>query len=314
MTNKEKEEYWHNFYSKAWGIRKKIAQDIIDSGETNPLRVLKIFNSIIRFSGEMKMQSDGNMAFDQDSIYPQDDISNITIDENSISFKQVDKLPFGQDTAKVRTFRDNLYVSSLYSEFNKENFLLDYIRNKNFDAIIELGSGYCNNLVNLYGIGGPKVPYYGGEYTKEGTEFAQMIADLDDDMNLTPFRFDYTNPNLSIVSGKYKNPFVFTCHSIEQVEYIPSNLFEKISKIAQNVTCMHIEPFGYQMVNNGKPSKTDAAQKEVFENNHWNKNLYEELMKNAIYKKIDLIYIQKNIISDNDAGNPASLALWKSIN
>lgn len=44
MINQELKEHWHKFYSNAWEMRMKVARNIINSGETNPYRVLKIFN------------------------------------------------------------------------------------------------------------------------------------------------------------------------------------------------------------------------------------------------------------------------------
>ena len=47
MKKQTNKEYWHSFYSKAWDKRMEIAKSIIDTGETDPHRVVKIFESII---------------------------------------------------------------------------------------------------------------------------------------------------------------------------------------------------------------------------------------------------------------------------
>jgi hypothetical protein len=82
-------------------------------------------------------------------------------------------LPIGLEVDIIINNNQKLLASS-YTSCNHTEFIADYCRNKNFDAIIELGSGYSQNLIRIFNHGGPKVPYYAGEFTENG---AQMLAD-----------------------------------------------------------------------------------------------------------------------------------------
>ncbi len=191
------------------------------------------------------------------------------------------------------------------------DFLMDYLVNAGFDAIVELGSGYGKNLIELFFKGGPKdTPYYAGEYSKSGTEFAETLAGLNDKMNLTPFRFDHNNPDLSIVREKGR-VFFFTCHSIEQVQYLREDYFKILASHGEHVVGIHFEPFGFQL-QDSLPSELDTVQKVWFEDKRWNVNFAEVLQESAARGEIELTFLAKNIFGGVDPNSPTSIAIWQS--
>ncbi len=309
---------WNEFYEKAWLNRQQIMSSIIESGETHPLRVISIFSSILRFSSEelksdQESEHDNRFVCDTDSKYIKSDIRNVKIVNNGgcINIIPHENLPAGMLADHRFAHRNKYNIGSSYSDCDKIAFVTDYCRHRKFDAIIELGSGYSQNLIKLFYQGGPKVPYFGGEFTQSGTECAQMLSNLSDEINLTPFRFDFRQPDLSNIP-RFERVLVFTNHAIEQVNHIPDNLLLEIASVARQVTCIHMEPFGFQMAPAENESDVDKKHREYFRGNGWNENLFNQLANHSCKGNIDLQYVGKNILGGSDFHNPSSLALWKT--
>lgn len=286
--------------------------DIINSGVSHPLRVIHLFESIVRHSS-VNRREDGVFEYeiDEKRIAKQSmqDL-NESISEG-LGIEITNLLPNGISVSKVRAHIDHYYRASTYSVCNKIAFLADYIRDKEYDAIIELGSGYSGNLIKLYYQGGPKIPYFGGDYTESGTETAMMLSTLTDEFELTPFRFDFCQPDFSMFQ-KFKKILFFTCHAIEQVHQIPEDLFLKMSSVTDQVTAIHMEPFGFQIQTNNSESKINQRQRDFFLQNKWNINFAETLIKSCKDNQVRLIYLNKNILDGEDPANPTSLAIWES--
>jgi len=100
---------------------------------------------------------------------------------------------------------------------------------------------------------------------------------------------------------------------MEQVELLSEKCIPAIAEIATNVTCIHFEPFGYQIAQ--PVNDVDTAHKKLFHDKGWNKNLLIRLLEAHYAKKIDLSFLGKNIVGSNDQGlNPSSIAIWNSLN
>ncbi len=316
----DKSTNWSDYYRRAWLKRKKIMSSIIDSGERDPLRVISMLSSMQRLSESMRgtpKHLDSGSVFDIDD-YRHDvveGIRNVTKKENcsEVIVTHQKLLPSGAPVDVHRVHRDRYYLSSSYTCCDKVDFIADYCRSNKFDAVIELGSGYCQNLVKLFYKGGPRVPYYGGEFTDSGTDCAKLLSGLCVDFELIPFKFDFCKPDLSSIP-KYENVLVFSCHAIEQVNLIPNILLPVIASVAKQVTCIHLEPFGFQMVSPGNDNDQHKDHRDYFHENDWNVNLVSQLISLNRVKTIDLQYLAKNIMGGDDPRNPTSLALWKSDN
>lgn len=305
---------WNDFYEEAWGARSDIIARLIAEGESHPLRVLKIFESIMRFSKQERIIKNGigKFSFYEDVDYLNCDINNILTDyENrSISLSDISKLPNGLASSMKLPLQSLLQEVPQYTSTNKIDFLVDYCRNRKLDAILELGSGYSQNLIKLFYEGGPRVPYYAGEYTQSGVRCSNMLAGLSDELDLTSFEFDYRNPNFSILP-KLDNILVFTSHSIEQVDNIPDTLLPLIANIAKNVTCIHFEPFGFQLTSPDQDPEHIMVQRSIFEKNQWNQNLASKLVFHHLNKDINLTYLCPNMFG-GEQENPTSLAIWSN--
>lgn len=307
-TRSESTVFWNDFYQNAWGVRTDLIKQIYEDGEHHPLRILKHFESIFRLSE----RAPGHPNFKMDSLYSESHFSNVSISGDALSFEPIAKYPTGTNLSKEMTFLNQIvHFSPLFDNvFIK--FLSDFLRKNEFDAVVELGSGLGANPVRLFYEGGPKVPYYAGEYTKSGTDCAQFLSEICTDFTLVPFHYDHTQPDLSIVKEN-KRVFVFSIHSIEQVPEVPLKLFEEIASVAEHVTCMHIEPFGWQFAHvANNMTELDKGHMDAAIHRGWNQNLMQALNVAYRQKIINLRYVGKNVFPSSDKSNPSSLAHWET--
>lgn len=303
------EEY---YYDRLWNFRSEFMQKLISSGETHPLRIIKKLESFDRFH-TLNVNPDGSVnCMDSPADYKEArKQKNISFENRQLQISSTNRLPTGLNLSKKIPILDRHLDLPKYFSENLMSFLVDYLHEEKFDAIVELGAGYGQNLIELFYIGGPKnIPYYAGEYTNSGVRTAKMLSELCKDFDLIPFQFDYTKPDLSAVKERGKI-LIFSCHSIEQVEVLPKETLSYLGSFAKDVTCIHFEPFGYQMPS-GHESEVDQKQRELFEHAGWNKNLFEVLFISQLEGKIDLQYLLKNFFGGHEAC-PTSLAIWKSI-
>lgn len=307
-------DIWNDFYEKAWGVRKSIMERMIKEGEKHPLRIISKFESISRFSEQERRVSQEGEVFNfiEDKRYQYPVSSNVLTDNNSrnIQILEPNTLPTGLNIDKKLPHRSGWVQCSEYTYNNNIDFLVDFCRKREFDCVVELGSGYSQNLIKLFYNGGPDVPYYAGEYTESGTQCAQMLSNLDPNLSITAFRFDYKNPDLSNIPKK-KNVLVFTCHSIEQVTQLPNELIEEIASLGEIVTCIHIEPFAFQLKGPDQDTPIEAEHRSIFTKNRWNQNLVSCLVYHHLNRRIDIKYLAPNVMGGVE-GNPSSLAIWVS--
>ena len=283
------------FYEQAWRHRQEQLKAYIAEGETDPMRVLGRYYSSERLN-PVVFKDDGTPMQAPKKLH------------NPFNF---DKLPTGAPAFRTIGLRNEHIIVPFYSSFVQ--FLLDFISDKSFDAIIELGSGFGQNLIELFYMGGPRdIPYYAGEVTESGCDTARMLAGLNDELMLTAFQFDYTAPDLSAVK-EHGNFLVFTAHSIEQVAEIPDNLFSIIAAHGKTVTGIHFEPFGFQ-IEDDEPNKVSELHKHAAAKMGWNKNFVDMIQSANDTDEIELVYMAKNMMGGDDMANPTSLAIWQSSN
>ena len=117
-------------------------------------------------------------------------------------------------------------------------------------CIVELGSGWSANLFQLYiALGRSRssnLTYIGAEYTDQGRECARAIANFDDNIDYEDYEFDYRSPDISFLDRFEGHILVFTRHSIEQVDKIHHELYQKLFELGPKVTLVHFEPVGWQ--------------------------------------------------------------------
>ncbi len=282
-----------SFYEMAWQHRLEMMKSFIDEGEINPLRVINRY-----FSNERR----NPVVFTPDG-------SPISASEKALNPHDFEKLPTGAPAYRIEPIREEFKVVPYYR--TPIEFLEDFLADQEFDAIVELGSGFGQNLIKLFYNGGPRdIPYYAGEITKSGSDAAEMLASLDKNLNLIPFYFDFNKPDLSAIKERGKL-FVFTSHAIEQVKKIPAELFKAIASHGDHVMGVHFEPFGFQ-VNDDLIGKVTQVQSKSAIEMGFNINFARTLKAAHKRGEIELVYMAKNIMGGTDMANPTSLAIWQS--
>jgi hypothetical protein len=144
------------------------------------------------------------------------------------------------------------FYSVIPSHMNNEMIIpaiMDEITDET-DLVVELGCGWGRNLFalrNLLAHTRPNLKFAGGELSETGLQAARAISELDsDNSNISFHAFDYLAPSLEFAAG-FKKVLFFTCHSIEQVEFVAEDLIQKMAGVAPGVDCIHCEPVGWQM-------------------------------------------------------------------
>jgi predicted DNA-binding ArsR family transcriptional regulator len=290
MSQQAKE--WEQYYEEAWNVRKNLAEQFVKLGLTDPFQIVQKINVL---EGKYMLERDQKSA--------------------KLEFKkkyfpgEKHFFPTGKPLYSYVHLGEQLFAKPTYS--NVAEFLMDYLDEHFFDAIVELGSGFGENLIELYYRGGPRnIPYYSAESTRSGNSFTEMLVSLNPDLPIKAVHFDYKKPNFSFLKEK-ENVLFFSSHSIEQVKEIDETLFRLMSESAKRVTCIHFEPFGFQMDTDvDEKGEASKLQEHVFKEKHWNMNFAPTLM--SCHKKGDLkiTFMAKNVMG-TQLGNPTSMAIWE---
>ena len=281
---------WRAFYEQAWSLRADYLRGLIAAGERNIPRLLRRLEA---FERKYRVKpGKASLQFER-TVWPQ---------EFEIG-------PAGVPMLRLSSLRGNALLVPFHTLDHPANFIVDYIDEHGpFDAIVELGCGYGRNLFDIFYGGGPQdVPYYGGELTESGVAVAQEIAALDPAMKASFFSFDYLEPALAI--APVERALVFTIHSIEQVCQIDPRLFAVIAGAAKRVDCIHLEPFGFQLVELGPASR---GHRDQAVENSWNLNFAATLQEARRLHGIEVSCVITETSMPIDPLNPTSLAVWHS--
>lgn len=293
-NSSEQSKMWAEFYEGAWEARRKYIAELIAGGETEPNRVL---NRLALYeSANQLVQENGEFIF-----------------ESRENKKTGTPYPTGKPIFKYIAIEEQVIKVPFYSE--PMDFLSDLIDSHHFDAIVELGSGLGTNIFKLHSKGAPKeVSYYAGEYTESGVESCKMLAKLLPEMKINSFHFDYKNPDLGCIKEK-GNILVFSCHSIEQVNMLPTSLFSYLAGLGDQVTGVHFEPFGhqFQLKTDTEVGQVSKAQAQACGKRSWNMNFMKCLFDAEKEAHLKISFLAKNTFAGDDVTNPTSLAMWHSL-
>ena len=210
-----------NMYEILWAARLQVFNEIYKAASTDILHFLALFE---KFERECRM----GVAFQ-------------TNPEGCKEYPQASKVVLcpqqsGQQGGLIFSGRPTLQaVMDAYDD--------------SVDCIVELGCGYGRNLIELqHHIKNPKVSFIGAEYTHSGRQAVEFFNThfLKD----RPIEVTFTDHALASFPfiPRDKKVLVFSCHSLEQVQGLPGDFFIKLANSADNISGVHIEPFGFQAV------------------------------------------------------------------
>jgi len=181
------------------------------------------------------------------------------------------------------------------------------INQKKYDCVFELGSGFARRLFEtFYQTSKNSIRYFGGEITESGQKLATLLSEMETEINFSSFQYDHMNPNPPEIEG-CQNVLLFTCHSIEQVPYLPDDFIKKLCDFAPKVTVVHFEPFGFQSRTNTVSSKN---HQRVADREKYNQNLYALIEHSHQSELIELKWVSLNLFR-LDKNNPTSVAIWE---
>lgn len=288
-------ELWQKFYENAWDYRAKIMQKALQNG-ANSYQAIKELEKIERIYS-LEQDENGEISLKKREIE----------NGNSLSFADVSVL-------KASSMNGKFLPIPQHANFSFADFLIDVFEGSggDYECIIELGCGYGRNLFEIFYRGGRRdLAYFGGEFTQSGVKIANELAKATPNMSVKFFHFNHLEPNLDQIKAlNFNRAFVFTCHTIEQVNKIPDNWFKVVANIAKYVRCVHLEPYGFQSKILGEAS---LAQEKFIKEQGWNLNFLEELL-NA-NKRGEIVFDESVLeIGFGDCTNPGSIACWYAKN
>ena len=285
------EEYWQNFYEKAWATRAKFMDECLKNG-LNSYQAVKMLEKKERLN-----------VLSIDNATSKVEWKKLQLpDTNVLRFARI-------PIVRLTTRQGAELIVPFHSSFNFYDMLIDIIDETGpYDSIVELGCGYGRNLIEIFYRGGPtNVRYFGGEFTQSGAEIASKLAAATPKMNAKFFHFNHLEPSLEGLDLG-KKAFVFTCHSIEQVKEIPPHWFDVVANAADFVRCAHLEPFGFQI--EGANDAVSERQRGFFKTQGWNVNFAETFFNAARRNVIAIDDAIADIGLSQDPMNPGSLAFW----
>jgi hypothetical protein len=181
----------------------------------------------------------------------------------------------------------------------------DYCRAHQAKLVLELGSGWGQNILGLAAGAGPADrSYVGAEYTRAGRDATDLLASLDPDSPVGSLQFDYHRPDLAALRGP--GPVVvFTSHSVEQISQLSEAVLDEIISLAPDVTCVHFEPVGWQFGPSRGSSETYGRQHD------YNLNLADLLDRYQRQNRLAIEKLAIDVIGINPA-NSTSVIVWRS--
>lgn len=175
------------------------------------------------------------------------------------------------------------------------------------DLVVELGSGWGNNLLDLHLAGGPRARFFALEPTRFGRAAVERLAALDPSLDLTTLYFDYERPDYrALPSGR--RLLVFTSHSIEQISQLPEAVITGLFSLAEEIVGVHFEPVGWQI----RPDTgiEAGARRDYSLANGYNENLWPLLNELAVAGELTIETVVPDIVH-HKVWNASSLIVWR---
>jgi hypothetical protein len=174
------------------------------------------------------------------------------------------------------------------------------------ELVVELGAGWGRNLCSLWLAGAPReARYVAAEYTDAGRRAAERLAALEPELRLESHPFDFTSADLSAL-GRVERALVFSVHAIEQVPHVERPLFDAVRGLAQEVTCFHFEPVGWQCEGEREGSSAEHAEKHDY-----NRNLVPVLREEEAAGLLELTELRPDVLGVTPF-NATTLIGWRS--
>lgn len=197
------------------------------------------------------------------------------------------------------------------------------LRNRTFAAacrdntklIVELGSGWGNNLAEAYLAGcAASAEYWGLELSKEGRAATTRLASLKGaPAVLKSAPFNFFEPDYSALPDcPDGHVLIFSCHAIEQVQQLKREVFTRLLDRYPRISGIHHEPVGWQIrAQKGLPPASVGATKENSARTAYNENLWDTLCALEGDGRIRITHAEPDIIG-HKLKNASTYIRWES--
>ena len=279
------------FYEKTWEARLKLFRKWIGEGMDSPHGIIRRLENRERRYGLL-------VTPDGEELWQPHDFS-----------EKGEILPNGLPALKAVTFRGEGLVVPYYMDARNYNYVIDVLAEERFDCVVELGCGYGRNLFEIFlGTGDRSTPLLGGEIVDSGREALELLAGLEPAAHIRAFEFDFRDPDFSVLEP-YDTILFFTVHAIEQVQYVPLDLIERMAGLGSRVMGVHFEPVGFQFQPDLGPMT--RRHRDFAAERRWNVNFAEALIGAYRSGAIAEPSVAPEICGNDDVSNPTSLAVWQ---
>jgi len=174
-------------------------------------------------------------------------------------------------------------------------------------VVIELGSGWGINLLDLFLSGGPRTAsYYALEPTESGRECTELLASLEPALRLATLPFDFHGADYSKLPHDNPHVLVFTSHALEQIPELREEAISGLFELGASITGVHFEPIGWQIEEN---TTGIGATREYSLKHSFNQNLWPLLSKLDSEGEIAIETVVPDILH-HKVENASSLVIW----
>lgn len=175
--------------------------------------------------------------------------------------------------------------------------------------VVEMGSGWGFNLLQFWCKGGPRdARYVAAEFTAAGRQCTEELAELDPGLDLSTVALDYHDALATQIEGTDGHALVFSCQSLEQIPTVKPDVIQLIASLGSKVTCVHVEPIGWQMGDGGAFAELRRAYAERHD---YNRNLWELLQSQQAQGALTIRRAVPDFVGVNPE-NPVSAIEWQA--
>jgi hypothetical protein len=230
-----------HWYEPGWNNRLQKITDLIESGETELLRVVD------RFRGTSLVDGDGGRAPKR----------NVFEDRGS------ERLWFGARVRMKQTLMVHLKRALI-------NAVLYDACCADTESVVELGAGDGLNLFEFWLAASPRrARYMAFEIASTGRLCTELLATLEPRMRVSAHAFDYYSPRYDEIPNRQKHMLVFTVMSIEQIAKLPKAVIESLLDKAAAVSGVHFEPVAWQLPEHDNPVHKRGCFAHKYNQNLW---------------------------------------------
>ncbi len=294
-----------NMFLYLWDIRDQELARMIADGETSLPRVLGLFQSLNRRS-TLQLEIMRAVLPDGTTLDCLNGNGKWSPKEASSDNHPPPRLPDGTPLLSHTAVAGAATIHPNRSDYDHVavHYLRDLIRTRNFDAIVELGSGLGERLFEIYLGGGPaNIPYFGAEYWESGRKGADRLAALEPALDFRSVPLDLMQPDLSFLDG-FKNVLLFTNACIYCVPNLPADLPARLAAAAPQVTGVHFELIHHQFT-----TATDGLTDMADQRSH-NQDFADTMMRAHYSGQIVMEYIAPDAYM-NSSGHLVTIMQWR---